>query len=81
MSFLIGTTVCRSNNVANNNKFKIKIKQIDIESNPQEKLLGVILDDQLNFKSHVGNLCKKASQILNALAVYLFLRIYLNAAL
>ena len=66
--FLARTKVCPINNVANNNKFKIKINEINIESSPQEKLLGGILDDDLNFKSHMSNLCKKASQKLNALA-------------
>ena len=57
-----------SNNYANSNKSKIKINEINIESSPKEKLLGVILDDQLNFKSQMSNLCKKASQTLNTLA-------------
>ena len=43
--FLLSTKVCRINNVANNNKFKIKINEINSESSPQEKLLGIILDD------------------------------------
>ena len=68
MSFLVSTKVCRINNVANSNKFKTKINGIDVESSPQEKLLGVILDDQLNFKCHMSNLCKSASQKLNNLA-------------
>ena len=33
-----------------------------------EKLLGVILDDNLNLKSHISNICKKASNKLNAFA-------------
>ena len=32
------------------------------------KLLGVTLDNKLNFNEHVSNLCKKASQKLHALA-------------
>ena len=60
--FLVSTEVCWFTNVASNNKFKMKIKEIDIEVSPQEKLLGVILDDQLNFKSYMSNLCIKASQ-------------------
>ena len=71
MLFLVRTKVCRINNVANNNKFKIKINEIDTESSPQEKLLGVILDYQLDFRSHMSKLCKKAGQFgqkLNALA-------------
>ena len=66
--FLVSTKVWRINNVVNNNKFKRKINRINIESSPQEKLLGVILDDQLNFKSLMSNLCKKVSRKLNALA-------------
>ena len=65
---LVSTKVCRINNVPNNNKFKMKSNEINIESSPEEKLLGVILDGQLSFKSHMSNLCKKASQKLNALA-------------
>ena len=56
------------NNVASNNKFKIKISEIHIESSPPKKLLRVILHRQLNFKSHMSNLCKKASQELNTLS-------------
>ena len=67
-NFLVSTKVCRINNVVNINKFKIKINEINIESSPQEKLIGVILDNQINFKSHMSNLCKTASQILKTLA-------------
>ena len=49
--FLVSTKVWRINNVVNNNKFKRKINKINIESSLLEKLLGVILDDQLNFKN------------------------------
>ena len=66
--FLVSTKVCRIKNVANNNKLKIKINEINIESSPQEKLLGVILDDQLNFKSPMSYLCKKANQKLDTVA-------------
>ena len=34
----------------------------------QNELLGIILDSKLSFKDHKKNLCKKASQKLNALA-------------
>ena len=34
----------------------------------EEKLLGVILDKNLDFKSHVNAICKKAGQKLHALA-------------
>ena len=64
--FLVSTNFCRINIVANNDKFKIKVNEINIESSPQEKLLSITLDDQLNFKNYMSNLCKKASQKLNA---------------
>ena len=64
----MSTIVCQIKNIANNHKFKIKINEINLERSPQEKLLRVILDDQLNFKNHLSNLCKKANPKLNALA-------------
>ena len=64
----MSTKVCQINNVPNNNRFKIKNNEIDIESSHQEKLLGIILDDQLNFRSHMRNLRQNASQKLNPLA-------------
>ena len=46
-------------------------KNIDnniIESEEKQELLDVIIDSRLTFEEHVNNLCKKASQKLNALA-------------
>ena len=39
-----------------------------IQESDEEKLLGLTLDRKLNFKNHVSNLCKNASQKLHALA-------------
>ena len=39
-----------------------------IKESDEEKLLGVTLDKTQNFKNHVNNLCKKASQKLHVLA-------------
>ena len=39
----------------------------DIKNHKEEKILGVIIDNKLRFKSHVKNLCKKASQKIWAL--------------
>ena len=47
---------------------QVKIGEAIVEESSEEKLLGVILDKKLNFKSHISNLCKKASQKLHALA-------------
>ena len=64
----MSTRVYRTNNATNNNEFKIKINEMDIESSPRKKLLRVISNDQINFKSHMSNLCKMVYQKLNALA-------------
>ena len=39
-----------------------------VNSSHNEKLLGITIDNNLNFKEHVSNLCKKSSQKLHALA-------------
>ena len=39
-----------------------------IVSDNKNELLGIILDSKLSFEDHINNLCKKASQKLNALA-------------
>ena len=44
------------------------INHIQIKNNISEKLLGVTIDSDLKFDIHVNNLCKKATQKLNALA-------------
>ena len=39
----------------------------NIENSKQQKLLGILLDNKLNFEKHISNLCTKASQKLSAL--------------
>ena len=46
----------------------IKIGEAIVEDSSEEKLLGVIIDKKLNFKSHISSICKRASQKLDALA-------------
>ena len=46
----------------------IKIGSEEINNNKSVKLLGVTIDDKLNFSEHVSKLCKKASIKLHALA-------------
>ena len=57
-------------NLLSNNslKKKINIVEFEIESNTQEKLLGITIDSNLNFASHVEDLCKNASRKMHALA-------------
>ena len=40
----------------------------EMKNRNEEKILNVITDDKLRFKSHVKNLCKKASQKIWALS-------------
>ena len=47
---------------------KIKFGEAIVEESSEEKLLGMILDKKLNFKSYISSLCKRASQKLHALA-------------
>ena len=34
----------------------------------EEKILGIVIDNNLNFKSHMKKICEKANQKLSALA-------------
>ena len=46
-----------------------------MENSKEQKILGVIIENKLNFKSHIGELCKKASQKIAALSrLYSYLR-------
>ena len=44
------------------------IENEQIRNSSCEKLLGVFFDSQLTFQSHTDNICKKASQKLNAIS-------------
>ena len=46
----------------------IQIANTTIKCSQSEKMLGIILDNQLKFDKHVENICQKASRKLNALA-------------
>ena len=46
----------------------IQISNIKVTSEFRVKLLGIYIDDRLNFDYHVSQLCKKASKKLHALA-------------
>ena len=50
------------------NDLSIKIGSASIMESSEEKMLGVTLDKQLSFKTHIQSLCKKASQKLEALS-------------
>ena len=44
------------------------IENEQIRNSSCEKLLGVFFDSKLTFQSHIDNICKKASQKLNAIS-------------
>ena len=46
----------------------VKIENEIIQNSLQENLLGTVIDNRLTFEPHMKNLCKKAGQILHALA-------------
>ena len=41
---------------------------IHLETTASKELLGVIIDNNLNFNDHINNICKKAGRKLNALS-------------
>ena len=47
---------------------KLNIDGVDINSTKELKLLGVTLDDNLNFSSHIGIVCKKAGMKVGVLS-------------
>ena len=49
-------------------KTSIMIENKQIRNSSCEKLLGVFFDSKLTFQSHIDNICKKASQKLNAIS-------------
>ena len=46
---------------------KFEIKEATIESANSVKLLGVVIDEKLNFETHIKNLCGNAGEQLNTL--------------
>ena len=53
---------------SSSDKGSICVDNYNIKSSKREKLLGIKIDNKLNFKTHVDEICKKAAQKLNALS-------------
>ena len=47
----------------------VKINEQVIKSSPDLKLLGVTLDDELSFSTHISDICKMASKIVGVLVL------------
>ena len=60
-------SIILSKNIIDTSDLKIKVGNKVIKSEANVKLLGVKIDNELNFNSHVSDLCKNASAQLNAL--------------
>ena len=52
----------------------ININQKEIKTVAKVKLLGIEIDDKLNFNHHINNICKSASNQLNTLKYLLGLK-------
>ena len=52
---------------ANYTNEKIEISNEDIQIVPSVKLLGITIDNRLNFNEHISSICKSAANQLNAL--------------
>ena len=50
-----------------NQKFDFHYKNVFIKNSAEEKILGITIDNKLNFKSHIINICAVANQKLSAL--------------
>ena len=57
--------MCLGNNTENET---FLFHNILMENSKEQKILGVIIDNKLNFKSHISELCKK---LLRKLQLYL----------
>ena len=57
--------MCLGNNTENET---FSFHNILVENSKEQKNLGVTIDNKLNFKSHINELCKKASQKVSALS-------------
>ena len=50
-----------------NTFFDFQCDDVIIENKQEELILGILIDNELSFQSHVNSICKRANQKLNAL--------------
>ena len=48
-------------------KFVLNIYGVELTMKSSVKLLSIEIDNKLNFEKHISNICKKASNQLNAI--------------
>ena len=51
-----------------NEEYKLRLGNVEISTKAKVELLGIQIDEKLNFDEHVSYLCKKASNQLNAIS-------------
>ena len=51
-----------------NHKYCLTINNVEIKSKESVTLLGIEIDNKLNFEKHVSTICKKANNQLNAIS-------------
>lgn len=59
--------VSKNKNQLNTDDIKIKLADKEIVTQSSVKLLGVTIDERLNFNEHISKLCRTAASQLNAL--------------
>ena len=57
----------KKNKTEDSSSINVKIDEQIIKSSPDLKLLGVTLDDNLSFSSHISDICKKARKEVGVL--------------
>ena len=57
--------MCLGKNTGNETYF---VNNTEMKNSSENKILEITIDNELKFKSHVKNLCKKASQKIWALS-------------
>ena len=60
-------TIIKRQNSSNHNGW-LTINNAEIKSKESVTLLGIEINDKLNFEKHVSTICKKANNQLNAIS-------------
>ena len=58
-----------SSNKKGLSKSVLSINGVELTMESSVKLLGVEIDNKLNFEKHISNICRKASKQLNTICI------------